>query len=238
MGLFTPKLCPFCGSPLERGLFAEPHFVKFGLYYSFDCCKKCEKHYNDYPAEERFRIAAKICNLSNFYKKINDKTKVALVKKYEEGFIETLGERFPSKPTERGSFYTYNEYGVFWVNEWPLTVFDNHLVKEMNDNLLGINCFSPGFASEDIEGIEYCLKFPDLSMELAMPPDTVPVIVKLNNPKKMNYKPCITVITISTDDVSFRKIKKTVKEETVKLLEQFAHDIHYEGPIKEISSII
>ena len=34
------------------------------------------------------------------------------------------------------------------------------------------------------------------------------------------------------------KIKKTVKEETVKLLEQFAHDIHYEGPIKEISSII
>lgn len=185
--------CAFCGKEMKAGLFSGEDFPLHATEFDYiTCCEHCCKAYTIGDKREIKRFSAKVEN----YKKITGKRKLTqeeLAKLYDTYFAEMnacKARNGQERLAEFAGYFHYNENGYFAVEEFELgsVITSGDMSRAIDRQAVPGIC---AFSGEDISRLEYRLA-DKLGTSAGTFTDAYLFEVRLNDPRKLSYRPCIT----------------------------------------------
>lgn len=211
--------CKFCGKELKTGIFSgNAFYLSMGEDISVPCCEECYKQYSLGSKEEEKRFKAKIEN----YKKSNGKRKLTEAEQealYTTYYNEMKGYKAKSAGVILNSlgYFKVNDDGFFSVAEFALGSVSSakeiaNAIDKVADDAIGI------FDKDDISFLQYRLT-DKLGTDTGKAMTTAYVFeVRLNDPRSMTYKPCVTYMVATGTAFLPHKRKEQAEESVISTL--------------------
>ena len=207
--------CKFCGKEMKDSFFSgDAFYLNMGGNVSVPCCEDCYKQYGLGSKIEEKRFNSKVENFkkSNGKRKLTDEEQETLyITYYNE--MKDYKEKEASATLIDLGYFKSNEDGLFSVAEFVLGSVTSgkeiiNAIDKVTEEAVGV------FDRSDISCLEYRLT-DKLGSDTGKAMTTAYVFeVRLNDPRVMTYKPCVTYV-VATGTAFLPHRRKEKAEESV-----------------------